>query len=71
MVCILTGIINGSCPSILVHWTEGAEPTRNKNHYDDNEDCDNKGYELRNPASQTQRLRVIGTGNATIKMFNV
>jgi len=62
--------MNCSSLSTFVHWTEGAKPTGIKYHYDDNEECDNKGYELRNPASQTQHLRMTVTGNATIKTFN-
>jgi len=66
VVFVLTGIMNDSSLSIFVHWTEVALTTSNNYHYDDNEDCD-KDYELHNPASQTQHLRMVVTGNATIK----
>ena len=70
MVCILTGGISGSFLSIFVPLTAGPEAKDNNNYYNSNEGSDASFYNFAIPASQTQRLRVILTGNSTIKIFN-
>ena len=55
---------------MFVQWTAGTERTGNQNYYNDNEGSDVKAYNQVNlgiPASQTQRLRVVVTGNVNIK----
>jgi hypothetical protein len=54
---------------MFVHWTAGAEYTGDNNYYKGNQGCDGNAYDYENPASQTQSIRVIVTGNATVTTF--
>jgi hypothetical protein len=65
VVCILTGIINGSFLTLIAD----AEHT-DSNKYCGNKECESTGYDYVIPASKTQRVRVIVTGNAAVTMFN-
>jgi hypothetical protein len=56
--------------STLVQWTAGAEQTDSNNYPKGNNGCDNNAYVYVNPASQTQPVRMIVTGNVTVTMFN-